>query len=350
MSRGSRGPVSDDRGREASIEPELMLDFGRRLAELRRTMQLTQEMFAQGYDGDRTYIGKIERGKQFPDLAYVERVADAYEDIRGDLLDAWYAVDSERASRRARPGRGERGESGHFTSFVGSEIARVGVTLVYPAFQLADSTLSVLSAAGIPRQHYYGKKGTAFRAQHRIDVPVAVAENDVRALIYVSSVLQRYTSVKLDICSDYEVIERCDRSFVSFGLSSNDCTHMYLEQSASPLFAIKDDNDPESPLYLEYLELSDGRCFRSTDEVNIGIILRTHPDPQHRPARRWFYCAGLGPRGTSGAGWYFANNWRLLHSKVQNDDFVAVLKVRAYSDQTAQLEHLYISRSSPQGI
>src|SRR5262249_18736239 len=206
-----------------------MLHFGRRLAELRRTMQLTQESFAQAYAGDRTYIGKIERGEQFPDLAYVERIADAYEDIRGDLLDAWYEVDSELASRRARHGRGEHSESGHFISFVGSEIARVGATLVYPAFQLADSTLSVLSSAGIPRQHYYGKKGTAFgAAKHRIDVPVAIAENDVRALIYVSSVLQRYTSARLDICSDYEVIERCDRSFVSFGLSSNDCTHMYL--------------------------------------------------------------------------------------------------------------------------
>ncbi|MGW4247972.1 hypothetical protein [Nocardia sp. NPDC004722] len=230
-----------------------------------------------------------------------------------------------------------------FESFLGSEMVRYGATLVYPTFELARASTQALSEAGIPRQHIFGKPDSVFPAKHRIDVPMALAENDVRGLLYVFSVLQRYTSIDVAIESDRDIVAQCNRPFISFGLSSNDCTHMYLEDSRKPLFTIQD--DPESGAYLEFLELQDGNRYSSTDDTNVGIIARVRPNPELHPERNWIYCAGLGPRGTTGASWYLANYWNTLHEKAGTNDFVAVVKVRSYSDQTTHLEHMLVAQT-----
>jgi hypothetical protein len=118
---------------------------------------------------------------------------------------------------------------------------------------------------------------------------------------------------------------------------------MYLQRTADPLFTIRD--DPEHGLYLEYLELRDGTRYSSTDDVSTGIIARLRPDPVLHPDRYWIYCAGLGWRGTTGAAWYLANHWDVLHNDAGASDFVSVVKVHSYSDQTAHLEHLYVAPS-----
>lgn len=233
--------------------------------------------------------------------------------------------------------------------FLGDEILGTGVTLVYPTFELSQPSRTLLTSSSIPRQHYFHKSKSPFLdiKQHRIDVPVALAENDIRALLYVSSVLQRHTLVNCDIATDGDVVAKCDRSFISFGLTSNDCTHMYLQASQEPLFLVVDDD--QSSLYLEYLRLVDGTEFRSTDDdANIGLVLRIRPDPVFHPGRRWFFCAGLGPHGTAGAGWFLANNWHTLHELAGAHDFAAVITARSYSDQTAHLHHLYVHRPTTQ--
>ncbi len=230
--------------------------------------------------------------------------------------------------------------SGEFEAFIGAEIVTRGVTLVYPTFTLAEETFDVLRDAGVPRQHIYGKRNSPFVSSHRIDVPVAVAENDVRALIYVASMLQRHTAITFDMHDDHRVVTECDRAFISFGLSSNDCTHMYLQRSQDPLFRLVD--DPGAELYLEYLQTADGASFRSDDTVNYGLIARVKPDPSRHPERYWIFCAGLGPRGTAGAGWFFAASWRELHKRAGRNDFAAVVSVQSYSDQTAVLEHVCV--------
>lgn len=251
---------------------------------------------------------------------------------------------TERGHRATEP----FGESSEFRRFVGREIAEDGVTLVYPTFALAPAAEEALTEAGLPRQHFYAKKQSKFAVDHRIDVPVAVAENDVRALVYVSSMLERNTSVAVDILCDSEVVERCDRPFISFGLSSNDCTHMYLSLFEDPLFMIEDSED--SSRYLEHIVLPDGRSYRSTDDTNVGIIARQRPSPLHNPDRNWFYCAGLGTRGTTGASWFLANHWRDLHEQVGSDDFIAVVEVQSFSDQTARLEDIHVpARRDVQG-
>ncbi len=224
-------------------------------------------------------------------------------------------------------------------TFLGAEMADRGVTLVVPSFELATSSVDALEAAGIPRQHIFSKRASVFNAAHRIDVPVALAENDVRGMLYVMAMVQHHAGMDVEIQSDRDVVAACDRPYISFGLSSNDCTHMYLETTRDPLFTIKD-NPPAAGGYLEHLELADGNSYSSDDSRNIGIIARVRPAPQPHPDRYWFFCAGLGPHGTTGASWYLAKHWAALQDQAVDQEFAAVVSVRTYSDQTATLEHL----------
>ncbi|WP_327115917.1 hypothetical protein OHB12_03005 [Nocardia sp. NBC_01730] len=230
-------------------------------------------------------------------------------------------------------------------AFLGAEMTTRGATLVYPTFELTGPSLNALGEAGIPRQRIFGKKESAFTDRHHADFPVVVAENDVRGLLYVSSLLQRRTSIPITLQSDRDIVARCDRPFISFGLSSNDCTHLYLETVERPLFTIR--NSPaEDGSYSECVQLTDGNRYVSSENRNIGIIARVRPSPDLHPDRYWIYCTGLGPRGTAGAGWYLANYWCPLHQRVDDREFVAVIGVHKYSDQTAGLEHLLIESTT----
>jgi hypothetical protein len=224
-------------------------------------------------------------------------------------------------------------------NFLGAEMADRGVTLVVPTFELAISSVEALAAAGIPRQHIFSKRASVFNAAHRIDVPVALAENDVRGMLYVMSMVQHHDGLAVDIQSDRDIVAAPDRPYISFGLSSNDCTHMYLESTSDPLFTIQD-NTPSADGYLEHLELADGQRYTSDDSRNIGIIARVRPAPLLHPHRYWFFCAGIGAHGTTGASWYLAKHWASLQERAADQEFAAVVSVRTYSDQTAALEHL----------
>lgn len=238
-----------------------------------------------------------------------------------------------------RPARDEPADKG-LDVFLGTEMADRGVTLVVPTFELATSSVEALAAAGIPRQHIFRKRASVFNAAHRIDVPVALAENDVRGMLYVMSmVLQHHDGITVDIQSDRDVVAAPDRPYISFGLSSNDCTHMYLESTSDPLFTIQD-NTPSAAGYLEHLELADGQRYTSDDSRNIGIIARVRPAPVLHPDRYWIFCAGLGAHGTTGASWYLSKHWATLQERAADQEFIAVVSVRTYSDQTAVLEHL----------
>lgn len=50
--------------------------FGRRVAELRRSQQLSQEELADRCGVHRTYIGAIERGEKSPTLNTIKKIAD----------------------------------------------------------------------------------------------------------------------------------------------------------------------------------------------------------------------------------------------------------------------------------
>jgi hypothetical protein len=143
---------------------------------------------------------------------------------------------------------------------------------------------------------------------------------------------------------DHEAVRDCPRTMISFGLSSNDCTHLYLRQASKPLISL-----PEDGFGSEYLRVlqPDGQWkdFRSTQEYNYGIILRCTPNGEDHPGRKHFMCAGLGPDGTSGAAWFLANHWRKLAPKIDDGDFVAVVEVPCKLDTKTKLKDVIMSSS-----
>lgn len=56
------------------------MNIGQQLKKLRKSWDLTQTGFVQKLPGksDYTYIGKIERGEQYPSIKFLEKIAETY--------------------------------------------------------------------------------------------------------------------------------------------------------------------------------------------------------------------------------------------------------------------------------
>ena len=56
------------------------MNLGERVKKVRKRLGLTQKEFAERVEGkiDYTYIGKIERGQQYPSLKMLERIGKAF--------------------------------------------------------------------------------------------------------------------------------------------------------------------------------------------------------------------------------------------------------------------------------
>lgn len=225
--------------------------------------------------------------------------------------------------------------------FLGAEMITSGITLVYPTFELPLRPVQACRADEAPYRCTFGRKVRAFAADHRSDVLVALPQSEVRGLLSVFSVLQRHTALSIEIRSDRDIVADCDRPYVSFGLTCNDCTRMYLETVERPLFTINGIG-AESGCHFEQLELTDGSRYDSSADRNVGVIARVRPSPDLHPGRYWIFCAGLGPPGTTGASWYLANFWSLLQRRAGDREFVAVVGVSENSDGAAHLEHMLI--------
>jgi hypothetical protein len=223
-------------------------------------------------------------------------------------------------------------------AFFGAELVRRQTTLVYPDFVLHRSVVKKLLGHDV--HEYYERPVSKFRdfAIHIIDVPRIVAGNDVQALLYVSSIFDSTSGNPNIMVVDTDMVENCDRSFISFGLYSNDCTLLYVMKEPTPLFKVVPDGSG-----FGHIELRDGRVFRTSTDRQYAIIARHASDRMRRPERRWFICGGLGPVGTTAAGWYLWKEWRSLARKVPaSRDFVAVLYVGPWTHRTPVLECILI--------
>ena len=58
---------------------EILIKFGKRLAETRKSAGLSQEKLAELCDLHRTYIGMIERGEKNITLKNIEKIANALQ-------------------------------------------------------------------------------------------------------------------------------------------------------------------------------------------------------------------------------------------------------------------------------
>ncbi|MCX4094222.1 hypothetical protein [Nocardia sp. alder85J] len=225
-------------------------------------------------------------------------------------------------------------------AFLGAEVIAGGITLVYPTFELPLQPAPAPSAAEVPRRCTFGRKVRALAADRHSDVLTALPETEFRALLYVFMSLQHHTGIPIDIRSDRYVVAHSDRSCISFGLMSNDCTRMYCEGVDRPLFTVN------GSARFTQLELTDGSRYDPSGERDIGVVARVRPSPDLHPDRYWIFCAGLGPRGATGASRYLADSWSPLQRRVGDREFVAVLGVDMDSDDTVRLEHLLIESES----
>ena len=228
--------------------------------------------------------------------------------------------------------------------FLGADVLTSGIVLVYPTIDLPTHLVPDLRAAAVPDRCPVGSKVRALAAAHRPDQLVALPEKEFRGLLYVFSMLQGHADIVADIRSDREVAANSDCPYISFGLTANDCTRMYLESVDHPLFTLSGGAEGDS--HFDQLELIDGTRYGcGGDRNNLGVIVRVRPSPELHPDRYWIFCAGLGPRGTTGASWYLANSWGRLQRRAGDRDFVAVVGVGNSSDGTAHLGHFMIGSS-----
>ncbi|MBH0776810.1 hypothetical protein [Nocardia bovistercoris] len=188
-------------------------------------------------------------------------------------------------------------------AFLGADMVEHGATLVYPA-----------------------RGGSA----------VMVPEGDLRGLLYVSALLQRNTGLRVDFRNDREVAVRGDRQYITFGAAG---AARYSLMAEHPLFTLGVGRGET----IDHVELSDGARFDAGGDRHIGLVARVRPSPRLYPGRYWFHCAGPGTRGAAGAGWFLANQWNALHEQVGDREFVAVVGVRAHSDQTSGLVTLLVA-------
>lgn len=228
----------------------------------------------------------------------------------------------------------QRLDKRHFRGFFSEAAISQRLYLVYPTFILSNEVRDILRSHNA--QLIYQKFEPKFSQVYRVDVPHAVAENDLHALVYLVGLFGDVCKKAPPIRVDLEAVTHSNDSFISLGLSSNECTHMYLQHCVKPMFEIVPDGNGSE--YLAYIDTKgQKREFKSTSNVYYAIILKYHPDPEEEPDRHWFLCAGLGPNGTSGAAWYLANRWRHLYRKIGTSDFIAIIKVQHYSDSDSSL-------------
>ena len=226
-----------------------------------------------------------------------------------------------------------------FRTFFGSELCRDQTVFVYPDFEMHDEVRAILGSHNQQLIYQRPRRRSSASREHRIDLELAVARNDIQALLYVSSLFDSTPSCPNIMQVDGDIVEQCDSSFISFGLSSNDCTHLYLDESDDPLFEIVEDGSGS-----EYLRMSSGREYVSTTDKQFGLILRHTPANQGVPGRRWFIIAGLGASGTTGAAWFLSHNWRELAKRTRpGSDFAVIVSCSPHTDRTAKLIDIHTS-------
>ena len=69
------------------MEKEILLQFGERIRQLRKSDNLSQEQLAEITGLHRNYIGMVERGERNPSLLNINILAQAFQLSLSQLLD-----------------------------------------------------------------------------------------------------------------------------------------------------------------------------------------------------------------------------------------------------------------------
>jgi hypothetical protein len=227
-----------------------------------------------------------------------------------------------------------------FIAFVGREAALERVTLVYPAFEMDPSILKLLQESMHP-EYRFVKRRPVYGVR-RADIRVLAAENDMRAVVAVANLLGERGRGTVTVRMDGDFVADGARgSFVSFGLSSNECTHHYLAGCSmvheQPLFSIEEEDGAE------HLRLFDGTRISIETERHAhfhpGLLVKYTPETDH-PDRSWLFVLGLGAPSTPGIAYWLRENWEVLGRLAMatgTKEFVAVFKTEASAESNTRL-------------
>lgn len=69
------------------MEKEILLQFGERIRQLRKSDNLSQEQLAEITGLHRNYIGMVERGERNPSLLNINILAQAFQLSLSELFD-----------------------------------------------------------------------------------------------------------------------------------------------------------------------------------------------------------------------------------------------------------------------
>jgi hypothetical protein len=208
-----------------------------------------------------------------------------------------------------------------FRAFFGDLAESSQAVFVYPDFELAAPAAEALINLTVPE--IYRKRSTHYPGSRFIDVPQIVASNDLLAIVIMATRLGRLLEDSPRILTDGQACVDPTKSLMSFGLTSNAITDLYLRTDLEPLFHIEDNAvDPKIILACNGEEM---KYSRNEDE-EYGIILRYRPDPINYPMTYWFICGGLAAAGTPAAAWNLSHNWRQYYERFSDEDFAVILK------------------------
>jgi hypothetical protein len=234
--------------------------------------------------------------------------------------------------------------------FFGRELSRGGATFAFPDFEPHHDVTRALDGIGMP--HRYQRPTSKIRglADFWIDTHYSAAPSDIEAILYLADIFDGIAAKPNLMMTDRRVIEGCDRSFLSVGLSSSACTFLYLERMAD-LAMFELIPEPDERPFRKFVRVKDGREFHSDSHRQYGLVMRHSPDPRHFPDRRWFIVGGIGTEGTLGAGWYLSKHWRYLAGRVPPQrDFIAVIQVPAIAPRSAYLKDSDIIIAEPDAL
>lgn len=179
----------------------------------------------------------------------------------------------------------------------------------------------------------YKRPSSVGGSRFSISRPVPIAS--VRAINYLSTAIGKFIGKTPLIRSDLEVRSTMDLDFTSFGGPQSNVMTETCQQNSGNRLARFDQSRGE------FVKIGDNTPLVQRDpRFDYGLILKVNS--AQFPNRVWIACAGLGERGTSGAGWFLANKWNDIRKRAGRRPFAAVVKVEpdvfTGRDQSAELE------------
>ena len=181
------------------------------------------------------------------------------------------------------------------------------------------------SAAPPPSQRYYKQF-----PDHQTVFPGAFEDLlgycSARAATHLVEALADSPDIAIRVLPDTAVVAEWRGTFLNIGSSASNIKTDAMKRLPENTFLADDVG--------VHLTLHDGKHIAPEDGLDRGYILRL-PNP-FAPGYNLIACAGLGEWGTSGAAWFFAQNWRSLRRRFGTNPFLIVVAVHRGGDQSAR--------------